>query len=44
MGRERNMKGFILTMTRTNAKKMTTKGKEMCIRRTSAHPFEGVRD
>lgn len=31
-------------MTRTNAKKMTTKGKEMCIRRTSAHPFEGVRD
>lgn len=44
VGRERNMKGFIPTLTRTNAKKLTTKGKELCIRRTSAHLFEGVRD
>lgn len=44
VGRERNMQGLKLTLTWANAKKMTTKWKEMCKRRISAHPFEGGRD
>lgn len=38
------MKGLEPTLARANAKEMTTKGKEICILRTSAHPFEGGKD
>lgn len=38
------MKGLKPVLAWANAKKMTARGKEICIQRTSAHPLEGGRD